>query len=671
MATKSRKRFVYDIETNGLLDDLDTIHCLVLYDLDTRELLSFRNDGHPDNFARLTEGVRMLNEADLRVGHNIIKFDEPALAKLFPWFNANVPGKVLDTLILTRLIWPNIADSDKLRAKRGQLEGRLIGSHSLEAWGQRIGEWKGDYSKELAAKFIAEGMDKSEAMKAVWRKWSQDMQDYCDQDVIANLKLYQHCQRKGYAKRAVWDEMDMALLCQKIETFGFHFDERKAGILYAKLAAERARLEEALRETFGSWIVPGEVRTPKTPNSQQGYWGRTYYAKVRFGLPDEEVELPPEAFSKKGNVRKKYLDEHGIVKRFEGYPYTPIKIVEFNPTSRFHIADRLKKLYGWQPQEFTPSGEPKVDETIMAALPYECGPLLTEYFTIIKRLGQLAEGKQAWLALVQNGRIHGKYNTVGAVTRRATHSSPNIGQVPSVSAAYGEECRELFGVPEGWYQVGTDASGLELRCLAHYMGRWDGGAYGDVILNGDIHTVNQEAAGLPTRNDAKTFIYAFLYGAGDGKIGSIVGGDSTKGALLRSTFMRQLPALGNLVKAVKAKAKAHKHLLALDGGMLHIRSDHSALNTLLQSAGSLICKRWLVLMERELLRRGYKHGWDGDFVFMAWVHDEVQVAARTEELAHEIAEVAKWAIKEVERYYEFRCPLDCESKIGRNWAECH
>jgi len=666
-----RKRFVYDIETNGLLDTMDKIHCLVMYDLDTKELLSFRNDGHPDNLKRLEDGVRMLNEADKRIGHNIIGFDERALKLLYPWFDSNAKGKVLDTLILCRLIHPNIGASDKMRVKRKQLEGRLIGSHSLEAWGQRIGEWKGDYSQVLKAQLMSEGMDRAEAGLAVWAEWSEDMQVYCDQDVTSNLKLYRRLQATGYSPRAVKDEMDIAVLCAKMEDNGYPFAEAKAGRLYATLAGARENLGNQLKDTFGSWVVGLPMKTPKSPNSSLGYWGEHSYVEVRFGEDDNPVHLPPEAFTPKGNVRKKYLDDNGIEKRFNGYPYSPIKIIEFNPTSRHHIANRLTTLYGWKPKECTPNGDPKIDEDVMAALPYDCGPLLTQYFTVSKRIGQLAEGKQAWLKHIKNGKVHGRYNPVGAVTRRATHSSPNIGQVPSVGADYGEECRELFGVPTGWVQVGTDASGLELRCLAHYMARWDDGAYGKVILEGDIHTVNQEAAGLPSRDNAKTFIYAFLYGAGDGKIGSIIGGSSAAGKLLRSTFMTQLPALGNLVNAVKRKAQTHKHLLALDGGMLHVRSAHSALNTLLQSAGALICKKWGVIMEEELIRRGYKHGWDGDFVFMAWIHDEYQIAARTQEIANVVAEVARWAIKQVEEYYEFRMPLDCDSKFGINWRECH
>jgi DNA polymerase-1 len=680
-----RKRFVYDIESDGFVATMTRVHCLVLWDLDTQELLSFRNDGNPDNAKALEDAVRMLDEAELRIGHNIIKFDEPAIAKIYPFFRPNREGVVFDTLIATRLIWPNIADSDKGRVARRTLDGRSIGSHSLDAWGQRLGSWKGDYSKvreaALKAHHEAAGMEpptKDEIAAYVWGRWNQEMQDYCDQDVVVNATLYGHIRKKDYAQRAFDDEMAMAILCQKIEANGYPFDEGGAQNLYITLGQERAVLADQLRDFFGMWVErAGEVKTPTISNASIGYWGNT-----RWVYLDDETDLSPEDFTK-GGLPNAAAKNRGVRRVFEGYPFTPIKIIEFNPTSRFHIANRLKALYGWEPEAFTPDGEPKVDEEVLQGLTFEAAPLLIDYFTVAKRVGQLAEGKQGWLKLVREGRIHGSYNTVGAVTRRATHSNPNIGQVPGATfdkehnpvygkaAGWGTECRELFGVPKGWFQVGTDASGLELRCLAHFMGRWDDGAYGKVLLEGDIHTENQIAAGLPTRNDAKTFIYAFLYGAGDGKIGSIVKGDASDGKRLKTKFMEGLPALGELVKAVKTKAKHHKSLTALDGGTLHVRSDHSALNTLLQSAGALICKRWGVLIEKELLRRGYRHGWDGDFAFMAWVHDEYQIAARTEELAHEIGEISKWAIGETERYYGFRCPLDAEYKIGSNWAECH
>jgi DNA polymerase I len=683
-----RKRFVYDIESDGFVAAMTRVHCLVLWDLDTQELLSFRNDGNPDNARKMEEAVRMLDAADLRVGHNTTRFDEPALAKIYPFFVPNREGVVFDTLIATRLLWPNIAESDKGRVLRRTLDGRNTGSHSLDAWGQRLGCWKGDYSvkKKEAIKAAREAdglepLDKEELNRLVWAEWTQEMQDYCDQDVVVNTRLYAHIKKKDYSDRAFKDEMAMAILCQKIEANGYPFNERGGEKLYIELSSERASLDEKLRSFFGSWVEPaGDVKTPSVSNSTSGYWGDTYWeftdkwdGQDRLGPEDMTPSGLPNAAAKK----------KGVKRVFNGYPFTPIKIIEFSPTNRFHIANRLKALYGWEPTEYTPDGHPKVDEDILQGLTFEAAPLLISYFVVSKRISQLAEGKQAWLRLVREGRVHGSYNTVGAVTRRATHSNPNIGQVPGAqfdkehnpiygeAGGWGTECRELFGVPEGWWQVGTDASGLELRCLAHYMGRWDGGNYARILLEGDIHTENQKAAGLLTRNAAKTFIYAFLYGAGDGKIGSIVGGDASDGKKLKAKFLSGLPALGELVKAVKTKAKAHKSLTALDGGDLYVRSDHSALNTLLQSAGALICKHWLVTLEQELLNRGYKHGWDGDFVFMAWVHDEAQIAARTKELAHEIGEISKWAIRQTEQYFGFRCPLDADYKVGKNWAKCH
>lgn len=662
-----RKRFIYDIETNGLLDTMDRIHCLVLYDLDTKELLSFRNDGNPDNYDRLVEGVQMLNGAEKRIGHNIIKFDEPALHMLFSWFTPNVPGVTIDTLTLCRLIKPNVKDGDLLRAKRGTLEGRLIGSHSLEAWGQRLGEWKGDYAKERQKEILTEnpGMSKQDAMHLVWANWSQEMQDYCDQDVTSNLAIYRWCQKSGYSRQAVSDEHDMAYLCAKIESNGFPFDEQGGGNLYGTLAGRRAQLEDRLKETFGSWVESQGLYVPKSPNRTQGYGG-----EVTWRFLDDDSALQPEDFTK-GGLPNAAAKRRGVRREFKGYPLTKIKIVEFNPTSRHHIAKRLKAIYGWQPQEFTPDGQPKVDEDVMAALPYDCAPLLTEYFTVIKRLGQLAEGKQAWLKLTRDGKVHGSYNTVGAVTRRMTHSNPNIAQVPGVGADYGAECRALFGPGAFPIQVGTDASGLELRMLAHYMARWDDGAYGEVILNGDIHTHNQNLAGLPERNMAKTLIYAFLYGGGDGKLGEIVGGSAADGKALRAKFLDGLPALAKLVQAVKHKAKMHKHLNALDGGLLHVRSEHSALNTLLQSAGALVCKKWSVLMERILIEQGYKHGWDGDFVFMANIHDENQIACRNEAVADAVEAASVEAMNQVREYFDIRIRLDVDSMRGSNWKECH
>ena len=310
-----------------------------------------------------------------------------------------------------------------------------------------------------------------------------------------------------------------------------------------------------------------------------------------------------------------------------------------------------------------------VDEVVLGKLNYPPCKILTEYLLIQKRVSQLNEGAQAWMKCEKKGKIHGSVNPNGAVTGRATHSYPNISQVPSSASPYGSECRELFTVPPGWVLVGADASGLELRCLAHFMAKWDGGKYAEILLSGDIHTENQKAAGLQTRPQAKTFIYAFLYGAGDAKIGSIVGGDASVGRKLKQKFLRSLPALGRLVEAVQGAAK-RGYLIGLDGRRIHVRSSHAALNTLLQGAGAIACKQWLVFLEEHLSSK-FKHGWDGDFAFCAWSHDEVQIACRTPEIAEYVAKVAPEMVTKAGEHFGFRCVLAGESKSGKTWADTH
>lgn len=227
----------------------------------------------------------------------------------------------------------------------------------------------------------------------------------------------------------------------------------------------------------------------------------------------------------------------------------------------------------------------------------------------------------------------------------------------------------------GFRQCGADLSGLELRCLAHFMARWDKGAYADIVLNGDIHTVNQKAAGLPTRDSAKTFIYALLYGAGDEKIGSIVAPKGSKakkrrlGKELKQRFFAGLPALGNLKKAVENSCK-RGHLIGLDGRYLSVRSAHSALNLLLQGAGALISKQWMIECFREAQFRGLRYGWDGDFVLLGYIHDELQWGVR-EGLEEEFGKMVVECAGRAGVFFNFKCPIDAEFKIGDNWRECH
>jgi DNA polymerase-1 len=433
-------------------------------------------------------------------------------------------------------------------------------------------------------------------------EYSPEMLEYCIQDTKVTEALYLKELEKDFSQDALDLEHTIATLMFKQEQQGFVFDESSATDLFSKLAQRKNEIELDLQETFEPTIVELKTKT---------------------------------------------------------------KVIPFNPSSRQQIADRLMKR-GWKPKDHTPSGEPKVDEKVLEGINMPEAKLLTEYLMLNKRLGQLATGKQAWLKLVKDGKLHGRVNHMGAVTSRCTHSNPNMAQVPSISAPFGAECRRLFTVPRGYNLVGADASGLELRCLAHYMGLYDSGAYAREVLEGDIHTANQEAAGLPTRNNAKTFIYGFLYGAGDAKIGSIIGKGAKEGKVIKNKFLNKTPALKKLREAVTHKAQTGA-IRGLDGRRIPVRHEHAALNTLLQSAGAIICKRWYATIEDMFRKQGYT---EEDIAIVAFIHDEVQIQVR-EGLEEKVGEITQRAMRETEQYYKFRCRLDADYNVGRTWEATH
>ena len=316
---------------------------------------------------------------------------------------------------------------------------------------------------------------------------------------------------------------------------------------------------------------------------------------------------------------------------------------------------------------FTNQGKPKVDEAVLKGLDYPEAALMVEYLTLTKRLGQVADGKESWINLEKDGRIYGRVNPCGAVTSRCTHSGPNVAQVPGVGAPWGVRCRSLFTVPTGFKLVGVDASGLELRCLAHYTYPFDGGKYAKEILEGDIHTANQKAAGLPTRDQAKTFIYALCYGAGDAKIGKILNGGRKEGREMKKMFFSRLPALKKVMDGIQYRLNTQDYLTGIDGRKLRIRSEHSALNTLLQSAGAIAMKEATRLLHKNLGLRGLGLP---DVLQVAHVHDEIQLQVR-EDLANDVGLLAVQSIQEAGTALGFRCPLDGEYKAGGNWAETH
>ena len=642
-------KLAFDIETNGLLDKLDRIHSLVIRDVETGKQWSCCDQ---KGFESIAKGLSLLSEAGQLIGHNIAEFDIPAIKKVYPdW---TYKGRVIDTLPCSKLIWTNLKELDfTFRRRNPEFPGNLIGRHSLEAWGQRLKCLKGDYAKEMKAK----GLDP-------WANWNPLMQEYCENDVEVTCQFWEKIKSKNYSDEAIILEHEFREIIARQEKSGFVFDIKAAELLYAQLQGRATELELELQDIF-----PPRVEVMKTP-AYYTYRGGKYSSK-------KEADIAARSFAKKNGLTIKSQKE--FVKA------GPMRTREhpFKPSSGQQIAERLIEKYEWKPQEFTEGGDPVTSDKILSKLDYPEIPLLCEYLMLDKRLGQLANGKQAWLTQVKaDGRIHGRVNTLGAVTGRCTHSNPNVAQVPAVGVPFGKECRSLFGVPEDYLLLGCDASGLELRCLAHFMANWDNGDYANVVLDGDIHTVNQEAAGLPTRALAKRFIYAFLYGCGDELLGEITGSSKQAGARLRAKFLQNIPALGSLIEAVKKAAgfvkgrrgfwskgeKFRGWIYGLDKRRLHIRSAHAALNTLLQSAGALVMKKALIILEGKLKALDWKY--DEDYFHCANVHDEFQIAVRPH-LSEKLGELAVKSIREAGDYFGFRCPLDGEYKVGKTWAETH
>ena len=567
-------KYIWDIEADNLYDDVTTVWCHVFRAVDTNEVYTF-------DPTQTQEALAFMDKAKALIGHNIIDYDLRVVEKLYDY---TYKGEVIDTLVYSRTIWPHVKELDFKLNKAKHFPLKLIGSHSLKAWGYRLGELKGDFNSGSES----------------FATYTPEMLDYCIQDTEVTAKLYSKILEKNFSKEALDLETEIHTLLIKQQENGFPFDVSKAEALFAKLQGRKQEIEDKLQETFEPTIVELKTKT---------------------------------------------------------------KTIPFNPASRQQIADRLMKR-GWEPEVFTDSGDPKVDETILSGIDMPEAKLLNEYLMLNKRIGQLGTGKQAWLKMQTGGKIHGRVNHMGAVTSRCTHSNPNTAQVPSVGAPYGKECRELFIAPSGYSLLGADASGLELRCLAHYMAAYDNGSYADVVLNGDIHTANQKAAGLDSRNQAKTFIYGFLYGSGDEKTGKIIGKGAKEGKAIKTKFLKKLPALKYLRDAVAKAADERGFVKGLDGRIIPIRHSHAALNTLLQSCGAIICKTWYVFICRALEKAKL------DARVVAFIHDEVQVVVKKGQ-EDEAGRVILKCMRDVEGHFKFRCRLDSEYKYGSNWADTH
>ena len=433
-----------------------------------------------------------------------------------------------------------------------------------------------------------------------------EMEEYCIQDTLVTAKLYNHLiltlQSENFSQRSINLEHNVQAIITKQEENGFKLDEVKALQLLALLKTKLDSIHLEMATIFPDKVTTGRVH--KTS----------------------------------GKALKDIIEP-------------------FNPGSRKQIAERLIEK-GWKPKKHTEKGSVIVDEAVLETLDYPEAKTLAQYMMLQKRIAQI----ESWLdAIGVDGRVHGRVITNGAVTGRMTHMSPNMAQVPNSGSPYGMDCRELWTVEKGNKLVGIDASGLELRMLAHYM---NDNAYTTEVVSGDIHTTNQKAAGLETRNQAKTFIYAFLYGAGSAKIGTVVGGSAKEGQRLIDSFLRNTPKLQELRQKVSRIYSTKETLPGLDGRQLLCRSEHSAVNTLLQGAGAIVMKQALVILDRKLktIKIPYK--------FVANVHDEWQVEV-PETFSEQVGRLGVESIEEAGKVLEMRCPLTGEYKVGNNWKETH
>lgn len=481
------------------------------------------------------------------------------------------------------------------------LEPTRDGGHSLASWGETLKLQKIEYER------VWEWLNNR---RQEYKGECYDnphmglLEHYCQRDVDVLVRVFKHLDAeidsKGFSRDSVHLEHQVAAIINKQEKNGFKLDVIHATCLLAELKGKMSAINDRMQETW--------------PPYEQ------------------------ERFSEKTGKQLKS------------------EIITFNPASRQQVAEKLIGL-GWKPTKKTEKGSVIVDESTLQGLKWPEAQMIAEYFMLQKRIAQI----ESWFSFLgEDGRVHGRVITNGAITGRATHSSPNMGQIPNSSSPYGKECRQCWTVEEGMVQVGIDLSGIELRCFAHYLNDDD---YTKEVVYGDVHTRNQKAFGVDSRNDAKTVLYATLYGASPAKIGTIIGANAKRGQTIIDNFERSVPAYAKLKNKVATYA-AKGWLPGLDGRKLWVRSEHSALNTLLQSAGAIISKQWIVCSNRKLVEAKIP------FKFIAWVHDEIQIETEPQ-YAEKVGLLVVESAKEAGEILKFRCPVGAEWKSGKNWYDCH
>jgi len=622
-------KLVFDIETNGLYHEATTAWCISLKDVENPNspVESFYNMtlGLPpalkeSRSGTLTEALRALDKADVLIGHNIINYDLPILEKLYGW-KPRADVRIYDTLVVSRLLHPD-------RPKPSHYSGKG-GPHSLECWGYRTKKAKPSHED--------------------WSCFSKEMLHRNKEDVEINYLTYLQLE----AERTGWDwdkAIDLEHSIAKIIT-----DQEIKGVLFArKRATECVRFLEECITTIDREVVPNLPHSVK----QRG-----------------ATVLQP--FTRTGAYTKRYRED---ISYCSG-PFSRIDIIPFDIGSIQQVKAYLLEN-GWEPEYYNYSrstGEkssPKLEGTFKGVdgdLPQQ----VKKRISILKRKSVI----EGWISNVRaDGRITACANPCGTNTGRMRHSV--VANVPKANSDkegnliwclesqkdyFGTQMRSLFTVPRHYKMVGHDAKGLELRVLAHYMNDPE---FTKEVLSGDIHEFNRKAAGLPTRDAAKTFIYAFIYGAGDAKLGNIIGGSKADGTRIRRKFLKALPNLDKLIKTTKRQA-TRGYLLGLDGRRVWMRygddgrvMTHKALNTLLQCGGSLVMKKSSDILWNELVPKNMKAYKIID------MHDEGQ----SQVVGSAVELYSKLAVKSIQlagEHYNLSIPMDADVKVGTNWAETH
>jgi DNA polymerase-1 len=604
------KYWYIDIEADSLWPSKLWMMCASRMDQD--EVLSFVGEQEIRRFYDELRGSEVYF-----VGHNAISYDGPHTRRLAGGFADT--SNIVDTLILSYLYDPG-----------------LTGGHSLEAWGVRLKDPKGDFHD--------------------WSQYSPEMARYCKQDVRLGKKvakaLWQRMKRMGFSELSCNIEHEIREVLDEQKRNGWYFDIPGAQSLVSQLRAEQSDLEPSIRELFPRRLEP-------------------------CGTYQRRVRKDGEEFASFLRHTKQYpeLRDNG-----DG-TYTTYDWSDFNIGSPKQRVDRLLDL-GWEPQNFTenksekfPNGFPKVDEEALVSFAELSGrpeASAIAQWLVLQGRSSMIDG---WLNNVDydDHCMHGSVLTCGAATRRMTHFGPNTANIPKAKKKikYGVECRRLWQARPNRREVGYDASGLEMRMFAEYL---DNAEATLLFTVGDPHLLNTRNLGLADEMrdlTVKNGFYAYLYGAGDGKLGITLKpelrGDSaaTYGKSARKILERGTPGLARLVADIQDEFRGTGGLLrTIDGGYVRCYSKSAALNYKLQSAGAIVMKKAAIIARKEI----YRSGLDGFFV--GNIHDEGQLDASVRD-AEQVGQVGVQSIEQAGVSLGFKVPLTGKYVVGLNWAECH